>query len=399
MENIAGKVLIFTDLHLGLKNASTSRLTICVQVVKEIIKHVQENAISNILFLGDWNHVRSSTENNVLNVSYKLMSTLAKHAHVYCILGNHDIYMKNSVDVNSMIIFKDIQNVTIIDKTQTAYINGSKAAFVPWLGNLDAFSEGELDLLFGHFDVSHKYLVKSYIEDHSAAVVASEATRSSLENSSLLKDVPIAQKKRDAGDYIGNFVNIVNKEHGIVFSGHIHNRREFLAKGRRFILVGDPYQQNLGEIDNKCGFYVLNEDNSYEFHEITSTPKHISLKMSNIVKDIDKFDFSCISGNIIHKIYDVEVDHLTDAKISQKINDWHPYEELLPDYEVILNADSELSLQNESIELIKKSKLDYIKTYIDNIDKNVLKEQDIDPEKLFKMLSDYYSNVTSESEK
>lgn len=72
----------------------------------------------------------------------------------------------------------------------------------------------------------------------------------------------------------------------------------------------------MGEIGNKCGFYVLNEDSSYEFHEITSTPKHVSLRMSAVIKDVDNFDFSCVKGNIIHKVYDVDVDRILDAKVS-----------------------------------------------------------------------------------
>ena len=53
-------------------------------------------------------------------------------------------------------------------------------------------------------------------------------------------------------------------------------------------------------------------------------------------------------------------------------------------------------MQNESIELIKKSKLEYVKNYIDNIDKKVLEEQGIDGEKLYKVLADYYGNVIAE---
>lgn len=64
--------------------------------------------------------MRVSTENNVMNVSYRLMSALAKHCKVYCILGNHDIYMKNTVDINSLVMFKSIGNVTIIDKVTEA---------------------------------------------------------------------------------------------------------------------------------------------------------------------------------------------------------------------------------------------------------------------------------------
>lgn len=192
----------------------------------------------------------------------------------------------------------------------------------------------------------------------------------------------------NAGDYVGDFVDVV-KKNGVIFSGHIHGRREFMSKKRNFVLVGDPYQQNLGEKHYQCGFYVLNEDSSYEFHEITSAPKHIEIIMSKI----DTFDFSKIKGNIVHKIYDIEIDRVVDAKISQKITDWKPYEELLPDYAVALNTSNDV-VQNQSIEMIKKSKLDYIKSYVENIDENLLKEQNLDAEKLFETLKDYYNKVS-----
>jgi len=38
--------------------------------------------------------------------------------------------------------------------------------------------------------------------------------------------------------------------------------------------------------------------------------------MSDVVDNFDKFDFSIVKGNILHKIYDVEVDNVMDAKIS-----------------------------------------------------------------------------------
>lgn len=108
---------------------------------------------------------------------------------------------------------------------------------------------------------------------------------------------------------------------------------------------------------------------------------------------INTFDFSSITGNIIHKIYDVEIDRVTDAKISQKITDYKPYEELLPDYAVQIASDSEIT-QNQSIELIKKSKLEYIKNYIDNIDKNILDDNNINSSKLFETLKEYYNKVS-----
>ena len=117
--------------------------------------------------------------------------------------------------------------------------------------------------------------------------------------------------------------------------------------------------------------------------------------MSTVMKDIDNYDFKNVTNNIIHKIYDVDVDPLIDAKISQRINDLHPYEELLPDYEVDVN-NADVKIQNETISLIKKSKLEYIKNYVDNIDKSTLKDQQLDAEKLFGTLREYYNKVTED---
>lgn len=393
MEQIKGKILVFTDLHLGIKSGSKSRLAICINVIKEIISYIKSNNIKTCLFLGDWHHVRVSTENNVMNVSYKLMQALAKHCKVICILGNHDIYMKNSVDINSMVIFKSIHNVEIIDKVTEVNINGEKSLLVPWLGDLSEYKDETIDMMFGHFDVSAKYLMKSYIEEHQIKNNVSDKTITEINNDDMLKSD--STSLFNAGDFIGDFINIV-KKNGKIFSGHIHKQKECLAKSRKFIFVGDPYQQNLGEKDNKCGFYTIDETNQYEFHEIISIPKHIEIRMSEVIKDFDNFDFSIVKGNILHKVYDIEVDNAVNAKITQKINDWQPYEELLPDYDVDLNTSTEIKLQNESIALIKKSKLEYIKTYIDNIDKNVLEEKKIDSDKLYNILSEYYNQVTEE---
>jgi hypothetical protein len=35
------------------------------------------------------------------------------------------------------------------------------------LGNIEQFEPETFDMIFGHFDISHKYLIKSYIEEHT----------------------------------------------------------------------------------------------------------------------------------------------------------------------------------------------------------------------------------------
>ena len=383
METISGKVLVFTDLHIGLKGAQKNRLAICARVVKKIIDYTVANGIGTILFLGDWNHTRVSTENNALNVSYRLMKALAKVAKVYAILGNHDIYMKNSLDINSLVIFKDLANVVLVDKVMEASINGNKSLLIPWLGDLTAYDKESQDMLFGHFDISSKFLIKSYVADNAAKGV-SEA---------LGKELSADKDLGSVGDLVGDFVDVAKKT-GKIFSGHIHGHKEFLSKGRWFSFVGSPYQQNLGELGCKCGFYVIDEANNAKFVELEGIPKHVEVRVSQMLKD--DFDFSCIKGNIVHKIYDVDIEAADDAKLSQKINDQQPYEELMPDYEVALKDTPMTEITDESIALIKKSKMEYVKRYVENIDKKTLEAEGLEADKLIAVLEEHYDMVTGE---
>ena len=383
METISGKVLVFTDLHIGLKGAQKNRLAICARVVKKIIDYTVANGIGTILFLGDWNHTRVSTENNALNVSYRLMQALAKVAKVYAILGNHDIYMKNSLDINSLVIFKDLANVVLVDKVMEASINGNKSLLIPWLGDLTAYDKESQDMLFGHFDISSKFLIKSYVADNAAKGVSEE----------LGKELSADKDLGSVGDLVGDFVDVAKKT-GKIFSGHIHGHKEFLSKGRWFSFVGSPYQQNLGELGCKCGFYVIDEANNAKFVELEGIPKHVEIRVSQMLKD--DFDFSCIKGNIVHKIYDVDIEAADDAKLSQKINDQQPYEELMPDYEVALKDTPMTEITDESIALIKKSKMEYVKRYVENIDKKTLEAEGLEADKLIAVLEEHYDMVTGE---
>lgn len=134
------------------------------------------------------------------------------------------------------------------------------------------------------------------------------------------------------GDLVGTFVELA-KPAGVVYAGHIHQHREFVSRGRTFIFVGSPYQQNLGEMEGNCGFYLLDKNNRRKFIETDGVPKHVQVFMSKA----DGFDFSSVAGNIVQKVYDIDVPRDVDIAVSRRIADAEPYEELLPDYRVSVN--------------------------------------------------------------
>ena len=181
---------------------------------------------------------------------------------------------------------------------------------------------------------------------------------------------------------------------GIIYAGHIHKHKEFIAKGRRFVFVGSPYQQTLGEIGSDCGYYVLDDSNRSEFRHVVSAPKHVRILMSKVMDG--SFDFRTVHNSIIQKVYDVDIDQKTEASVSQRINDFKPYEELLPDYQVSIDGQTGCDTGNSQLELIRKSKVEYMRNYVDNIPKAALDEQGLDREKLFNVLERYYAKVAED---
>jgi len=402
MLKIDGTTLISSDWHFGIKNSQTSRLKIMGNVVREMAKYIRQNKIDNLLFLGDMFHQRNNLSVQTINVAIGCIDTLSKLCNIYLILGNHDLYNKNTNEIHSLNIFRNTRNVTVVSKPTEAMINGEKCLLAPWLTDLTAYEKDSFDKMFGHFDISPQYLLASYIEHNREKNVASLGALAAIENDEMLMESGLdgidfnsdVDKKILNGDVkssemIGSWIEVV-KDGGTIFSGHIHNRSEFVSKGRQFIFVGSPYQQTLGEIDSNDGFYILDRKNRWSFHPLSGIPVHVDLVMSRIVKDIDGFDFSVVIGNIVHKIYDVEVDRVLDAKITRKIVDAKPYEEITPEYDI--RASSE-DVDDETVKALKKSKLEYLHNYINSIDDSTLKKEDLDRGRLFEITTEYYNMV------
>ena len=130
---------------------------------------------------------------------------------------------------------------------------------------------------------------------------------------------------------------------------------------------------------------------------MTGIPKHVKVECSKVLEaGIDRYDFSDVNGNIVQKVYDIDVKVEDDMKINQKIASFKPYEELLPEYKVSLDlshSDENGEVDVKMQELISKSKLDYIDSYVSQIDAKVLEAEGIDRKKLLDVMHKYYMKV------
>lgn len=391
MIELNGKSLLFTDLHCGLSNNKTSRLNICIKVVKDMLNSIKTEKIHNVIFAGDLFHSRTTLSVDTINVALKLVSALSQHCKVILIVGNHDCFLKNSADINSLNMFRDNSNVIVVDQATELMLNNQTCILVPWLADIQN-KNTKYDIAIGHFDVSSKYLISSYVEDHSTGARATLKAEHLLNADEILN----CENTTKSSYEVGSFVELV-KPHGIIYAGHIHTHKEFMTKSRQFVFIGSPYEQNLGEIDSLHGYYLLDEHNKRSFKPIQNVPHHIQLKMSDVIAG--NVNYADLKGNIVQKIYDVDVKPSDEVKINQLINDATPYEELLPDYKVTLEMTTAQEDASEHIELMQKSKLDYIKNYIDNIDAKTLDAQHLERKKLYNVLATYYKHVIDGDEK
>ena len=222
-------------------------------------------------------------------------------------------------------------------------------------------------------------MIKSYIEEHSAAERAHDEDIVALNSDKLMRSAKSC-------DLVGSFVELAKRD-GVIYAGHIHQHKEFMSRGREFIFVGSPYQQNLGEIGGSTGYYVLDNSNRRCFIEMSGVPKHIQLFMS----EAKGFDFSALAGNIVQKVYDVDVDRDFDGEVSMRIAAACPYEEVMPEYKVSIKSDGTPS--SKSAELIRKSKLEYLRNYVDEMKDEDLASKGLDRDRLFETLEKYYKAV------
>ena len=398
MNFLEGKTLVFSDQHFGVKSNSPLRQKIGIQAIKEILSYAKKNSVKNIIFCGDWFHSRATLDVSTLDIAYKCVQALSKCCKFWMILGNHDLYLKNSTEVSSVNIFKSDSNVVVVDKPLEIMLNSKKALLVPWLANLDGFKKNSYDFMLGHFEISSKFLIRSYIEEHTEKPKATKDISSKIDTDDFLDDPGVVNNNSNkATDLLGSFVELVKPKTGIVLAGHIHQHKEMIVKdGRKFIFIGTPYEQNLGELGNACGFYEISEKGDLKFIKLDKLPKHIQLKTSEIKKiGFEKFDFSEVTGNIVQKIYDEELTQAEESKLVQRINDFKPYEELLPEYKVAIQYALKSKDDQTSVELLQKSKLEYIRNYIDNMDDKVLKGNNINRDELFGILEAYYKRVVA----
>ena len=250
MTNLFKKAAVFTDIHYGMRNNARQHNEDCDAFVDWFIEQAQEKGCETCIFGGDWHHNRASLNISTMKYSIQGLRKLSKaFEKVYVILGNHDLYYRESREVNSIEFIDELENVYLIRDT---LVEGD-VALVSWVvgDEWKKVPQIKSKYMFGHFELpTFKLNAMVEMPDHGG----------------LKLDMFEHQ------DY--------------VFTGHFHQRQ---VKGN-VIYIGNAFPHNFSDAwDDERGWMFLEWDKEPEFFVWPDAPKYKTITLSRLLDNPAKY--------------------------------------------------------------------------------------------------------------
>lgn len=247
------KIALFTDIHFGAKSNSIQHNEDCLEFIDWMIDNIKQKGCDGVAFLGDFFEHRNSI--NILTLSYadravKKLNSLG--IPIWFMIGNHDLYHRESRNIFSPKVFESLSNVKLISEITRVDEHGM--LMVPYLfGTEYAALSKHTDLKYwlGHFEF------KNFV-------------------------VTGTDKRLDSGPDHSMF-----KEPQWILSGHFHKRQI----QDNVIYIGNTFPTNYGDVfDDQRGMAILTlEDGDIEFLDWPDAPMYFRVKLSSLLEGSAKW--------------------------------------------------------------------------------------------------------------
>jgi len=340
------KVAIITDTHYGARKSSRLFHDYFEKFYRDIFFPTLDNeGIDTIIHMGDAFDSRKSIDFTSLEWAKRVVFDPIKERGItmHLMVGNHDIYYKNTNDINAHdLLLKEYDNVIVYSSTTEVNVGGLDILFIPWI-NEQNFNNSLFSIKNSNCKCAMGHLELSGFRAHRGCVMEDGMDSELFEN------------------------------YEKVFSGHYHTRS---SDGKIFYL-GNPYQMFWNDVNDERGFHLFDTEtlehtpvnNPYELfhniyyedtnHQMFDATKYENKIVKVIVKkksDITKFE------KFIDKLYSVGVHDLKIVENFQLVED--------EDFEVEESEDT-LSILDR---YINDSETELDKTRIQNVMRSTYQE-------------------------
>ena len=255
---------------------------------------------------------------------------------LFTLLGNHDIFWKESLEVNStgLVLGEYKEHITLIDTPTKIEIDNTTIDMIPWICKenqqevFEYIDQSKSYLCFGHFEIAGFPMYKGMVGNHG------------------LSHEMFAKYER-------------------VLSGHYHT----LSKQENIEYVGTPYEMTWQDYNDPRGFSIF--DTETRELEFIKNPYTIHEKIAYDDKNQDPIDLSQI--DIKDKYVKVAVINKTDLyKFDQFINELYTKDA----YEIKIIEDfSEFTNGEISTDINIEDTMSILSNYVDSVETDENKEE------------------------
>ena len=262
------RICCISDIHIGVHQNSAQWHDILFQWARWLKKELNNKGVTDIMICGDLFHYRDEISVNTLHATSRLLE-LWEDFNVVMLVGNHDAYYKERADVNSLSIFKNRRNVTIVDKTLSVNQGDKSLCMVPW--GVEARDIPKCDIMFGHFEIQ-SFKLNNF-----------KVCETGIHAKQLLEKSPL------------------------IITGHFHLRDEREYDDGKVLYLGNPFQMDFGDREGVKGYYLLDiNECEYSFYVNNVSPEHKKINLSDLVSHGDITDEvrSMFKNNIIRLVID-----------------------------------------------------------------------------------------------
>lgn len=223
------KIAIITDTHFSARNGSEMFHALFEKFyANTFFPALKAQGITEVLHLGDLFDRRKYIDFYSLKrcKEYFFEPLAEAGIQMHVLVGNHDIALRNSLEINSpTLLLAQYSNIHTIDTPTELSRTGTKFLMVPWICStnyaecMDAIAASSADILCGHLEISGFSMYRG-VESHE-----------------------------------GFDANMFAK-FDAVFSGHYHYKS---AKGNVQYL-GNPYELTHMDAGDQRGFHILDTE-------------------------------------------------------------------------------------------------------------------------------------------
>ena len=157
------KILLITDQHFGVRNDNEHFINHYKKFYgKVVIPFIKASGIKEVISLGDTFDRRRYINFHSLDEAKEMwFDQLTKLGCNHTMLiGNHDIYYKNTLKVNAPHEILGEYNFDVIDKPTTKSYDGTDILMLPWICDdnksevFEAVQRSKAPVLMGHLELN-----------------------------------------------------------------------------------------------------------------------------------------------------------------------------------------------------------------------------------------------------